>query len=73
MSGEGRVARPETTSAGSDVRMGNTKRVMKRFARSTSPRTTRRSPKRDVERVDAKDFEEREMRVVEELRSARVS
>ena len=50
---------------------------MKRFTRTTSPRTTtRRSPKRDMERVeieDAKDVEEREMRLMEELRSARVS
>ena len=64
ISGEGGVAPRETTSTGSDVRMGNAKRVMKRFTRPTSPRTTsRRSPKRDIERVeieDAKDFEERE-------------
>ena len=64
MSGEGGVAPRETTSTGSDVRRGNAKRVMKRFTRPTSPRTTsRRSPKRDIERVeieDAKDFEERE-------------
>ena len=77
VSGEGRIAPPEMTSAGSGVRMGNAKRVMKRFSRSTSPRTTtRRSPKRDIERVeieDSKDFEEREMQLMEELRSARVS
>ena len=76
-SGDGRVAPLEATSTGSDVRMGNAKRVMKRFTRSTSPRTTsRRSPKRDIERVeieDAKELEEREVRLLEELRSARVS
>ena len=77
ISGEGRVAPLEATSTGSDVRMGNAKRVMKRFTRSTSPRTTsRRSPKGDIERVeteDAKELEEREVRLMEELRSARVS
>ena len=77
MSGDGRVAPPETTSAGSDVRMDNAKRVMKRFSRSTSPRTTtRRSPKRDIEGVeieDAKDPEEREMQLLEQLRSTRLS
>ena len=57
--------------------MGNAKRIMKRFARSTSPRTiTRRSPKRDIEKVeieDAKEYEEIEIKLLEELRSARVS
>ena len=52
-SGEGRVAPPETKSAGSDARTGNAKRTLKRFARPTSPRTNMgRSPKRSIERVD---------------------
>ena len=56
ISGEGRVAPPETTSAGTDTRAGNMKRVLKIFERSTSPRTTtRRSPKRDIERVEIED------------------
>ena len=57
--------------------MGNAKRIVKRFTRSTSPRTTsRRSPKRDIEKVeieDAKEYEEREVGLTEELRSTRVS
>ena len=69
ITGDGGVAPPETTSAGSGVKMGNAKRVMKRFSRSTSPRTTtRKSPKRDIERVEIED-----VRLMEELRSARVS
>ena len=77
VSGEGRVAPPEATSTGSDTRTGNAKRVLKRFTRSTSPRMSMdRSPKRSIERVeieDAKDVEMREMQLIEELRSARVS
>ena len=77
LSGNGRAVPLETTSAGSDARMGNAKRIVKRFTRSTSPRTTsRRSPKRDIEKAkieDAKEYEEREIRLIEELRSARVS
>ena len=57
--------------------MGNAKRIAKRFTGSTSPRTTsRRSPKRDIEKAEfevAKEHEEREVRLIEELRSARVS
>ena len=69
LSGDGGVAPLETTSAGSNVRMGNAIRVMKRFSRSTSPRTTtRRSPKRDIETVETEDAKDSE-----ELRSARVS
>ena len=79
IAGDGRVAPLETTSAGSDVRMGNARTVLRKFSRSTSPRTTtRRSPKRDVDsRVeiedDAQDIEERDMQLMEELRSAGVS
>ena len=57
--------------------LGNAKRVVKRLTRSTSLRTTsRRSPKRDIGRVeieDAKELEEREIRLLEELRTARGS
>ena len=76
-SGNGRIAPLEATSSRPDARMGNARRAMKRFTRSTSPRTaSRRSPKRDIEKTeieDAKDYEEKEVRLLEELRSARVS
>ena len=39
VSGQGRVAPPETIATGSDARTGNAKRTLKRFTRSTSPRT----------------------------------
>ena len=72
--GEGEVAPPETTSAGSGT-TGNMKGVLKRFERSTSPRTsTRRSAKRDIERVeveDAKDSEKERERERERCDSLR--
>ena len=46
-SGNGRVAPLETTSAGSDARIGNAKRIVKRLTRSTSPRTTSRRSYRE--------------------------
>ena len=55
----------------------NAKKAMKRFTRSTWPRTNiARSPKRSIERVeieDAKGMEEREIQLIEELRSAKIS
>ena len=77
VSGEGRVFPPEQAATGSNARTGGAKRTLKRFTRSTSPRTNiDRSPKRSIERVeieDARGFEEREMQLIEELGSARVS
>ena len=71
ISGEGGVAPREMTSTESDVRMGNAKRIVKRLTRSTSPRTTlRRPPNRDIKRVEIEDATE--MRLIEELPSARV-
>ena len=77
VSGEGKVAPPELIAAGSDARTVNAKRALRRFTRSTSPRTnTAKSPKRSIERVeieDAKGIDEREILFNEELLSARVS
>ena len=78
-SGNGGAAPLETTSARTEARMGNERRAMKRFTRSTSPRMHREDhprESRDIEKTeieDAKDYGEKEVRLIEELRSPRVS
>ena len=56
VSGEGRVAPPESIATRSDARIGNAKKSLRRFTRSTSPRTNiDKSPKRSIERVEIED------------------
>ena len=68
VSGESRVALPEHPT-GSDMRMGNAKRTLRRFTRSTSPRTSiAKSPKRNIEKVEldeVRDVREKEIQLMD--------